>query len=946
VGVALRDYQDIIDTFKECRKNEEIHRHTSITFSEDLKEISIWSDDGRTIRPVFVVKNGKLPFNRDELIESIEKQGKDWNWSSLLEKGWIEYLDTSESTQDNVKIAIFPWKIDSTYTHCEIHPTLVFGVGASIIPFCDHNQAPRNTYQAAMCKQAVGVYVTNYRSRMDTLGLILHHPQRPMVYTKAMDFIHYNDLPAGENLIVAIMCFSGYNQEDSIIVNRSAIDRGLLRCTIYRTEKEEEKKGNLMDDERFEIPGRNSTFKMRNQGAYKKLDTDGLVAPGTRVVENDIVIGKTTPYRDDANPKYTRQDSSVSLRKNETGIIDDVLYTVNEDGYNFVKVRIRSEKTPQIGDKLACLTDDHEVLTENGWKPVSDVKVGDVIATINPETHYLEYHPVNKTFAYQHTGEMYSIKAQQIDLVTTLNHRMYVKKRGKDCFELIQAQVIHGKRVRYKKDAINPNPDYNLKIDGFEIADTHAFLELFGWWIAEGWLEKTLRSRSDRNTSFYEYRLTISQVKVHGRTRMFHLAKKLGLNMYSDKKQTKLYISNIHICKYFESIGVCVKAIEKFLPDFVWKLSLEQCRSLLNGMMGGDGSVCNSESWTYYTSSVKLANDVQRLCLHSGWSANVKLRSVKGTPICIRGKNMTTNADSWAVQIVKSKNTPQVNTKTQNIQEEKIIQFCGNVYCVEVPNHIFYVRRNGKPVWTGNSRHGQKGTIGMIYPEANMPYTTEGIRPDIIINPHCVPSRMTVGHLLECLLGQSCAMEGEFGDGTPFTHDSPEEIGNKLHRAGYNRHGKHQMFHPHTGKPIEALIYLGPTFYERLKHMVDDKLHARSRGPIQSLTRQPVEGRSRDGGLRFGEMERDAMISHGASDVLRERLFYQSDHFTVFMCPQCGLFAQCKRRDRFICNACNNMDLVKVEIPYACKLFFQELLSMGITPRMIVENYEDKFQYH
>lgn len=603
VGTAITTFDEIVQKFKDARRREEIHRHTSITSVERMREISIWSDAGRTIRPLLVVKNGKLPFTHESLMKAMHPTENQhlsqlqWNWGALLDKGWIEYLDTAESMQKNIKIAIFPWKIDASHSHCEIHPSLLFGVGASIIPFCDHNQAPRNTYQSAMCKQAVGIYATNYRNRMDTVSHVLYHPQRPLVATKAMDIIKYNQLPAGENVIVAIQCFTGYNQEDSIIVNQSAIDRGLFRTLTFRTSKQEEKKGNLMDDEQFEIPKREQTFKMRNQGAYKKLDTDGLIFPGTRVVENDIIIGKTSPYRDDANPNYSRQDASSSLRKNETGIVDDVLLTVNEDGYNFIKIRIRSEKIPQMGDKLA-------------------------------------------------------------------------------------------------------------------------------------------------------------------------------------------------------------------------------------------------------------------------------------------------------------------------------------------------------------SRHGQKGTIGMLYRQEDMPYTAEGIVPDLIINPHAIPSRMTVGHLLECLLGQSCAMSGEFGDGTPFTHDNPDVIGEKLHEVGYQRHGKHQMYQPHTGKPMEAEIYIGPTYYERLKHMVDDKIHARSRGPIQSLTRQPVEGRSRDGGLRFGEMERDAIISHGAANVLRERLFVQSDYYTVFVCPQCGLFSQYRRRNRYMCKGCNNMDLVKIELPYACKLFFQELLSMAITPRMVLDNYQDKFQYY
>ena len=215
--------------------------------------------------------------------------------------------------------------------------------------FCVHN--------SAMAKQALGTFATNYRKRLDTISHLLYYPQKPLVYTKATNLLHFDKMAAGENIMVAIACYSGFNQEDSLIINRSAIDRGLFRSITYRTSKQEEKKGNLMDDEQIEIPKRGTTFKMRNHGAYKKLDTDGLVPPGSRVGDGDTIIGKTTPFRDESkelSDKYDRQDASIALRKNETGIIDEVMLTVNEDGYNFVKVRVRSERIPMQGDKFSA----------------------------------------------------------------------------------------------------------------------------------------------------------------------------------------------------------------------------------------------------------------------------------------------------------------------------------------------------------------------------------------------------------------------------------------------------------------------------------------------------------------------------------------------------------------------------------------------------------------
>jgi DNA-directed RNA polymerase II subunit RPB2 len=217
-----------------------------------------------------------------------------------------------------------------------------------------------------------------------------------------------------------------------------------------------------------------------------------------------------------------------------------------------------------------------------------------------------------------------------------------------------------------------------------------------------------------------------------------------------------------------------------------------------------------------------------------------------------------------------------------------------------------------------------------------MPFTQEGIVPDIIMNPHAVPSRMTIGHLVECLLGKTCLISGEEGDATPFTPMSVNEIMQRMHALGYQRSGNEVMYNGHTGEKLPAQIFLGPTYYQRLKHMVDDKIHSRARGPMTMLTRQPMEGRGREGGLRFGEMERDCMISHGAARFLKERLFDVSDAYRVHVCDSCGLFATANLvKNHFECKGCKGLSTIsQIHIPYACKLLFQELLSMGITPRL------------
>ena len=229
----------------------------------------------------------------------------------------------------------------------------------------------------------------------------------------------------------------------------------------------------------------------------------------------------------------------------------------------------------------------------------------------------------------------------------------------------------------------------------------------------------------------------------------------------------------------------------------------------------------------------------------------------------------------------------------------------------------------------------------MVLPAEDMPFTEDGITPDIIVNPHAIPSRMTIGQLMECLLGKLCCIEGAQGDATPFRGVSIEQISKKLEEHGFDGLGNETLYNGMTGKKLEVKVFLGPTYYQRLKHMVADKQHSRSRGPKQILTRQPVEGRAREGGLRFGEMERDCIISHGAANVLSERLFEQSDPFVASVCGNCGLLAQAAanktilRNKRAYCKNCASYNNVhEVRMPYAFKLLNQEMMAMGIAARL------------
>ena len=598
---------ELFENIKEKKYKGIINIYTSVIFDYKLKEILICNDAGRLCRPLLKVKNNKLVYNLNDnydIFTKLKNGELDWNdllYSGKISESIIEYIDANE--QNSAMIAMESNLINSNnsdnsinkyiykYTHCEIHPSTIFGILASCIPFPENNQSPRNTYQSAMGKQAIGMYVTNFDNRMDKTAYVLSYPMRPLVDTQLMNIIKLNTIPSGEQVIVAIGSHTGYNQEDSILFNQASIDRGLFLATIYHTEKDEDKK--LYGNEEIRCKPDKTKTKNIKFANYDKVNDEGVIPENTLVEDRDIIIAKILPIKENKNDftktiKYT--DESYIYRTQEETYIDKNYIECNGDGYNFAKVRLRNFRKPVIGDKFS-------------------------------------------------------------------------------------------------------------------------------------------------------------------------------------------------------------------------------------------------------------------------------------------------------------------------------------------------------------SRHGQKGTIGNIIPEKDMPFTADGIKPDIIINPHAIPSRMTIAQLKETLLGKVLVQLGLFGDGTSFSKFKIEDITKELQKHGYESNGNEIMYNGLTGEQLSFSIFIGPAFYQRLKHMVKDKQHSRSIGPMVNLTRQPAEGRARDGGLRFGEMERDCMISHGASRFTKERIYDASDSFSVHVCNKCGLIAPFNNKEHIhMCNVCENRtDFKYVEIPYACKLMFQELLTMNIAPRILCE---------
>ena len=584
---STADAQRIMTALREKRTRNAVPFDTTVAFMDGA--VMLDADGGCLLRPLLVGANmHRLPAVMARCGSPLEV------WDALLRDNVIEYVDKQEEI--GLRVGLRCDQPDATrYTHYELHPSTIMGLCASLIPFPNHNQSPRNMYQAAMCKQAVSVFALNHLRRMDTVSHLLCEPQRPLVSTRWEGLLGLVDGPTGVNVLIAIATCGGYNQEDSVVINQAAVERGLFRSEKYVTVRDEERAGGG-DGERFEAVS-GAAVAGRKVGDYSKLRPDGVMPVGAVVNTGDVLIGKTAValnVHDAVNGvrSTVKHDRSVQ-QKGDRCVVDAVLTTRKPEGARLVKVRTRTTRAPTVADKLS-------------------------------------------------------------------------------------------------------------------------------------------------------------------------------------------------------------------------------------------------------------------------------------------------------------------------------------------------------------SRMGQKGVIGRVMPQEDMPFTAEGLQPDIVINPHAIPSRMTIGMLMEILLGKLCAQRCELGDATPFCDVTIDAIADELEAEGIDRMGDEVMYSGHTGEAFEARVFFGPSYYQRLKHMVKDKYHARARGPVQVLTRQPLEGRSRDGGLRWGEMERDALISHGVADVLLERLMLVSDVFKVSLCGRCGHLAQPAARGTHVartrphCRVCGTgKHVVDLHMPYASKLLVQELQGMNIGVQLL-----------
>jgi len=445
---------ELFTSLKMLKRMGAINIYTGITWNVHKDEISINTEGGRCVRPLFVIHNNKLPFLSYEKLVKNES----FAWRDLVLDSIVEYLDVEETNFSLIAMKHGDLtrgdkgaNKQPKFTHMEIHPSLMLGVLAGSIPFSDHNQAPRNTYQSAMGKQAIGVYASNFRHRFDTMSHVLNYPQKPIVQTKISKLINTDEMPCGINVMVAIMTYTGFNQEDSVIINKSAVDRGLFSSTFYRTYKEQCNKNHSNGEEEFFTkPNMNGTKSIKPFN-YDKLNPDGFVPENTFVDSGDIIIGKCMPQKVDS--VITHKDTSISLKNNESGFVDkncygDKYYTnVNGDGYNFTKVRMRNTRVPTIGDKFSCYDPSHDILTDKGWISITELTSDFKVATLVDDK--LVYQYPSEVQQYDFDGNMYSVETENIDLLVTPNHRMYVSEDNIS-FKMILAENVDGRTMYYK----------------------------------------------------------------------------------------------------------------------------------------------------------------------------------------------------------------------------------------------------------------------------------------------------------------------------------------------------------------------------------------------------------------------------------------------------------------------------------------------------------------
>lgn len=718
---CCRNYKLFCKKYRNMRRLNKIHYLTTVSFDVTTNEIYLWTDIGRITRPLIIVYNNEEEFNQSRREETKESESKMKfsqyikltkkhilnlnagiiNYEQLLDDQVIEFISPEE--QQNCLIAkdieTLNLHINDPlvrYTHLDISQSII-GIPGSTSPYSNHNQAARGVFQTNQVKQTCGIPCLNWPHKTYKEMHLQVYNQKPLVKTIANKYY----APIGMNAIVAIMIYGGYNQEDSLIINQGAVDRGLFTTHHFTFEKTE-----LEKNEEFKNPDSSITADMKAYSNYSKL-VNGCVQVGTYIENGDVIIGKICKLsKSDEYDNFKYYDKSIVYKYDEPSYVWNVIKGRNEDASHFCKIVFRSVRKVAIGDKF-CRKETSEVLTDSGWKMFKDLTMKDKICSlVNGEN--IEYVKPIGIYHFEHDGEMIDIQTQQLCSTSTLNHKLYVQKRDHPNYELVEAKDVYKKRVRFKKDGIKLGDDIDTINLGMSIFNMNAYLKLLAMFIADGWIDKRYVHGSVIALSFGKQRKinilkeTCEELGVEYSTLSYKRKEKFE-NSEVDNCDVKHFIKNIDLAQSLRELNV--GALNKFIPEFVWELNQKQSRLFLDTLVSFDGTIGKTYT-AYYTSSKRLADDVSRLALHAGYSGNILTEAVKGKVCKIANREFNINSDRYSVRIIKSKNNPQINhghTKAQNGQKIGITHYKGIVSCVEVPSHVFYVRENNIPFWDGNS---------------------------------------------------------------------------------------------------------------------------------------------------------------------------------------------------------------------------------------------------
>ncbi len=703
---CCNNYLNFLTKYRNKRRKNEIHYLTTISFNVQSNELFFWVDSGRIIRPLIIVYNNEIDYyksNKKIKFEQYIKLTKDYilklnagiiNYEDLLTDEVIEFIAPEE--QQNCLIAkdieTLNLHINDPlvkYTHLDI-PQSIIGIPGLTSPFSNHNQAARVVFQTNQVKQTCGIPCLNFPYKSYKEMHLQVYNQKPLIKTIANKYY----APIGMNSIVAVMIYGGYNQEDSLIINQGAIDRGLFTTHHFTFEKTE-----LEKNEEFINPDPSITADIKAYSNYDKL-VNGYVPIGTYIENGDVIIGKIGKLnKSEQYDNFKYYDKSIIYKYDEPAYVWDVIKGRNEEDNLFCKIIFRSVRKVDIGDKF-CLDNTHDILTKEGWKNISEMNMKDEICIL--KNNNIIYENPTDINCFDHHGLLYNVNSSKMDITSTLNHKLYVKTKKNNNYELIKAENLMNKDYWCKKNANNINSDiktfvlpafthdkFNKYNKNEKLLDMNIWLEFFGIYIAEGHIDNSKMIR-------------ISAHKERIKHKLNEILPKLGFEFIIYEKESNYYYlkDNLQLSSYLKQFN---KEIYKCLPSYVWNLSQNQCKILLDSLILGDGHT-KGNNQIYYTCSEKLADNIQQLALHAGYSSKLSIKRKAGEELKIKNQKTIRKTNQYAISITKDLKylEAKISNKTKNTQIELIYKKC-KVYCPTVSTGIFMVRKNGKCYWTGNS---------------------------------------------------------------------------------------------------------------------------------------------------------------------------------------------------------------------------------------------------